>query len=110
MIEWGDVVGKKGILSLELEKGCVVKSVDTEDFEGWLPSIGSCSPIILKNTLPNFGFDFKYDFGRFDHPVEFGLGIGTKSAVAPEPITIIGTFTSLGFGLFFKRKYGKRVK
>jgi hypothetical protein len=109
-IEWGDVVGRRGSLFLELEKGCVVNSVDTEDFEGWLPQIGFCSPIILSNNLPNFGFDFKYDFGSFDHPVKFGLGIDTKSAAAPEPITIIGTFASLGFGFFFKRKYGKRVK
>lgn len=111
LIEWGDVVGRTGILSLELEQGCVVKSIDTEDFEGWLPQIGFCSPIILSNSLPNFGFDFAYDLGSFDQPVEFGLRYGTNSAIAtPEPITIIGTLTSLGFGLLFKRKYGQRVK
>lgn len=110
LIEWGDVVGRNGLLSLELKDGCLVRSIDTEDFEGWLPQIGSCSPIILQSSLPNFGFDFEYDLGTFDRSVEFGLGIGTNSVVAPEPITIIGTFASFGFGWLFKRRYGKRTR
>ncbi len=36
------------------------------------------------------------------------LGHGTRVAATPEPLTILGSVTAIGFGTFFKRKLGKK--
>ena len=36
--------------------------------------------------------------------------VDVEVEMVPEPLTILGSFTALGFGTFFKRKVGKKAQ
>jgi hypothetical protein len=122
-LEFGQYTNKQGKLLVEFQDGRIVNQEDSGFFDGWLEGIesnGAIGTFSFNNATvgDSYGFDFDYDLSRFDgqlitftsfteNELERRPGEGVE---VPEPITIIGTFASLGFGFFFKRKYGKGIK
>jgi hypothetical protein len=68
------------------------------------------TPFFLKDVF-HFGFlDIqRINDGANEHEIFRSTITGTIEPI-PEPLTILGSFTAMGFGTFFKRKLGKKLQ
>lgn len=104
-INYGSWTNKQGNLFLEFRNGKVFRSEDSGFFDTWLPAVGTSASFISLNkpAVSDLGFNYKIpDFGR---NVDLTINGEIFSTAVPEPISLAGTLTALGFGTFFRFKY-----
>ncbi|GBF80270.1 PEP-CTERM sorting domain-containing protein [Aphanothece sacrum] len=80
-------------------------------FKSCLPVIRRCTPgqAFGSLTLAGHGIGFNQDdFAEFDFRLTKSARIPVDPREMPEPLTILGSATAMGFGTFFKRKLGKK--
>jgi hypothetical protein len=110
----------KGDLKVKLVTEGETKNISLTDLDIKIDDKGNIKIPSLDFEKNELNLNLKLDekTGKFNGNIKTKWGIGVTNSITgnytvtsvPEPITIFGTGTAIGFGILFKKKYSKKAE